>query len=127
MQIGDAGVGKGSLMCRYGKDQFPPDKELKRKQGIYFKVKYVSIDGKRIKVQIWDTAGQERFRAITMSYFKATQGVLLVYDVTDRESFMKVETWITEIHRVSILDSSRCNYGGCVVSLDIAFLHLRWT
>ena len=92
-------MGKTCLLLRYGQDQFSPT--FITTIGIDFKVKYVNIDGKKIKLQIWDTAGQERFRTITTSYFKGAQGILLVYDITDRESFENVDTWITEIHRVS--------------------------
>ena len=49
--------------------------------------------------QIWDTAGQERFRTITTSYFRGAQGILLVYDVTDRGSFQAIKTWVEEIER----------------------------
>jgi Ras-related protein Rab-8A len=49
--------------------------------------------------QIWDTAGQERFRTITTSYFRGAQGILLVYDVTDRGSFTSIKTWVDEIER----------------------------
>lgn len=54
-------------------------------------------------VQIWDTAGQERFRTITTSYFRGAQGILLVYDVTDRQSFTSVRDWMKQIAMVSIL------------------------
>lgn len=50
--------------------------------------------------QIWDTAGQERFRTITKSYFRGAQGILLVYDVTDRQSFESVVTWVEDIEKV---------------------------
>jgi hypothetical protein len=54
-------------------------------------------------VQIWDTAGQERFRTITTSYFRGAQGILLVYDVTDRASFTAVRSWMKQIEMVRIV------------------------
>ena len=59
----------------------------------------LTIDGKRVKVQIWDTAGQERFRNITQNYYRKAQGTLLVYDVTNRESFKSVDGWMTTIQQ----------------------------
>ena len=57
------------------------------------------MDGKTIKLQIWDTAGQERFRTITSSYYRGAHGIIIVYDVTDRASFVNVQQWINEIDR----------------------------
>lgn len=54
-------------------------------------------------LQIWDTAGQERFRTITTSYFRGAQGILLVYDVTDRQTFVSIRNWVAQIQMVSRL------------------------
>jgi len=59
----------------------------------------VDLDGKTVKLQIWDTAGQERFRTITSSYYRGAHGIIIVYDITDAESFTNVKTWLTEIDR----------------------------
>jgi Ras-related protein Rab-1A len=59
----------------------------------------VELDGKTIKLQIWDTAGQERFRTITSSYYRGAHGIIVVYDVTDQESFNNVKQWLNEIDR----------------------------
>nr|KJB46954.1 hypothetical protein B456_008G046500 [Gossypium raimondii] len=59
----------------------------------------VELDGKTIKLQIWDTAGQERFRTITSSYYRGAHGIIVVYDVTEMESFNNVKQWLNEIDR----------------------------
>ena len=55
--------------------------------GVDFKLKNIEVKGKKIKLQVWDTAGQERFRTITTSYYKGAQAIIVVFDITDRDSF----------------------------------------
>jgi len=93
--IGESGVGKSSLLLRFTDDAFDP--EISATIGVDFKVKVISIDGNKVKLAIWDTAGQERFRTLTPSYYRGGQGAILVYDVTSRESFQKVEDWLNEL------------------------------
>mmetsp|Transcript_59636 Transcript_59636/g.81497 ORF Transcript_59636/g.81497 Transcript_59636/m.81497 type:complete len:203 (-) Transcript_59636:92-700(-) len=113
LMIGDSGVGKTCLLMRYANDSFSPS--FITTIGIDFKIKNIDLDGKRIKLQIWDTAGQERFRTITTSYFRGAQGILLVYDVTDRGSFNSIRNWISQIkqhadvHVNKILIGNKCD------------------
>jgi len=113
LMIGDSGVGKTCLLLRYANDSFSPT--FITTIGIDFKIKNIEIDTKRIKLQIWDTAGQERFRTITTSYFRGAQGILLVYDVTDRRSFESIRNWISQIqqhadvHVNKILVGNKCD------------------
>jgi len=95
LMIGDSGVGKTCLLLRYANDSFSPT--FITTIGIDFKIKNIVLDSKRIKLQIWDTAGQERFRTITTSYFRGAQGILLVYDVTDRTTFTSIRNWVAQI------------------------------
>jgi Ras-related protein Rab-1A len=59
--------------------------------GVDFKIQSLKLDGSTVKMQIWDTAGQERFRTITSSYYRGAHGIMVVYDVTDRETFENVK------------------------------------
>lgn len=95
------GVGKTCLLLRYANDHF--SQTFITTIGIDFKIKNIDLDGKRIKLQIWDTAGQERFRTITTSYFRGAQGILLVYDVTDKKSFQSIRNWVGQIQQVGQL------------------------
>eukprot|EP01119_Soliformovum_irregulare_P014288 TRINITY_DN3908_c0_g1_i1.p1 TRINITY_DN3908_c0_g1~~TRINITY_DN3908_c0_g1_i1.p1 ORF type:complete len:203 (-),score=28.35 TRINITY_DN3908_c0_g1_i1:240-848(-) len=95
--IGDSGVGKSCLLLRFADDSWTETHISTI--GVDFKIKTLNIDGKTVKLQIWDTAGQERFRTITSSYYRGAQGIILVYDCTDRESFTNVKQWMGEIDR----------------------------
>jgi len=93
--IGDSGVGKSCLLLRFSEDSFQTS--FITTIGIDFKIRTIEMDGKRVKLQIWDTAGQERFRTITQAYYRGAMGILLVYDVTDRQSFENIRNWIKNI------------------------------
>ena len=86
------------MLLRYASQQF--SFETISTIGIDFKIKYITLDDKRVQLQIWDTSGQERFRAIATSCFRGVQGFLLVYDVTNRKSFDDVKNWVRQIHEV---------------------------
>lgn len=89
---GESGVGKTNLLLRYIKNTF--DASSKPTIGIDFLCKEIKLEGKTISVQYFDTAGQEKFRSISNTYFKNSQGVILVYDITDRAKFEKLGQWI---------------------------------
>jgi Ras-related protein Rab-2A len=92
--IGDTGVGKSCLLLQFADRRFRPDHDLTI--GVEFGSRLVSVDGKDIKLQIWDTAGQESFRSITRSYYRGASGAILVYDVTRRESFTHLTSWLSD-------------------------------
>ncbi|XP_016898201.1 ras-related protein Rab-3-like isoform X2 [Cynoglossus semilaevis] len=89
--IGNSSVGKTSFLFRYADDAFTS--AFVSTVGIDFKVKTVYKNDKRIKLQIWDTAGQERYRTITTAYYRGAMGFILMYDITNEESFGAVQDW----------------------------------
>jgi Ras-related protein Rab-1A len=95
--IGDSGVGKSCLLLRFADDTYT--ESYISTIGVDFKIRTIELDGKTVKLQIWDTAGQERFRTITSSYYRGAHGIIIVYDVTDRQSFLNVEHWLKEIDK----------------------------
>ena len=96
--IGDSGVGKSCLLLRFADNTYNSD--YISTIGVDFKIKTIKLDNDKIvKLQIWDTAGQERFRTITSSYYRGAQGIIIVYDVTDLESFNNLDNWLQEIDK----------------------------
>ena len=111
--IGNSSVGKTSFLFRYADDSFTS--AFVSTVGIDFKVKTVFRNDKRVKLQIWDTAGQERYRTITTAYYRGAMGFILMYDITNEESFNAVQDWVTQIKTYSwdnaqvILVGNKCD------------------
>ena len=111
--LGNSNVGKSSLFLRFvddiWNDTFVPT------IGVDFKIKTFNIDSKKIKMQIWDTAGQERFKNIIASYYRGAHGILLLYDVTDKDSFKNLSNWLIEIEKnasknvLKVLIGNKCD------------------
>ncbi|KAM9733695.1 ras-related protein Rab-1B-like isoform 3-T3 [Menidia menidia] len=107
--IGDSGVGKSCLLLRFADDTYT-DSYIST-IGVDFKIRTIDMEGKTVKLQIWDTAGQERFRTITSSYYRGAHGIIIVYDVTEQESFNNVRQWLDEIERYACENVSRLLVG----------------
>ncbi|TPX33314.1 hypothetical protein SmJEL517_g03710 [Synchytrium microbalum] len=95
--IGDSGVGKSCLLLRFADDTYT--ESYISTIGVDFKIRTIELEGKTVKLQIWDTAGQERFRTITSSYYRGAHGIIVVYDVTDQDTYSNVKQWLQEIDR----------------------------
>ncbi|CAO3693216.1 unnamed protein product [Rhizopus stolonifer] len=96
--IGNSSVGKSSLLLRFTDDTFLPQDEVSATIGVDFKLSMMEMKEKIYKLTIWDTAGQERFRTLTSSYYRGAQGVILVYDVCNRETFDGLDSWFNEVN-----------------------------
>jgi len=95
--VGESGVGKSCLLVRWVDNEFF-EADYKFTIGVDYKMKSVTVKDIPVKLQIYDTAGQERFRTVTASFYRGAHGILLVYDITDKESFgNRVEEWLREI------------------------------
>eukprot|EP00918_Siedleckia_nematoides_P056987 GHVU01124325.1.p1 GENE.GHVU01124325.1~~GHVU01124325.1.p1 ORF type:complete len:202 (-),score=34.14 GHVU01124325.1:1771-2376(-) len=95
--VGDAGVGKSSILLRFTDDTFNMDQLATI--GVDFKVKIIKVRDSRLKLAIWDTAGQERFRTLTVGYYRGAQAIILVYDVCQRSTFDSLDYWLSEFER----------------------------
>ncbi len=95
--VGSAGVGKSALILSYVDEGYPS--EYLATIGVDFRFKHAKIENRLVKLQIWDTAGQERYRAITTSYYRGADLVVLVYDITRRESFTDLADWVTAVRQ----------------------------
>ncbi|KAK8398542.1 hypothetical protein O3P69_004005 [Scylla paramamosain] len=96
--LGEGCVGKTSLVLRYVEDKFN-DRHITTLQASFL-TKRVNLNGKRVNLAIWDTAGQERFHALGPIYYRESHGAILVYDITDEDSFQKVKNWVRELRRM---------------------------
>ncbi|EAR87432.2 ADP-ribosylation factor(Arf)/Arf-like (Arl) small GTPase family protein (macronuclear) [Tetrahymena thermophila SB210] len=94
--IGDPGVGKTSFLIRFSEDQFL--KNVNTSVGIDFRFRSLILQNKQIKLKIWDTAGQENFRSISKKYFQKADAVVIMFDITNNESFNNLGYWSKELN-----------------------------
>ncbi len=99
--IGNSIVGKTSILTKYTSKAYT--ESYVATVGLDFFTKDESIDGKTIRIKIWDTAGQERYKAITKCFFQRAQGIIIVFDVTNKRSFDDLKMWIDSIKSQSKL------------------------
>ena len=97
--VGNTSVGKSSLVSRFTKDMFQTKKPT---VGVEYSSKIVERGSQKIKVQLWDTAGQERFRALTSQFYRHAKGVLICFDLTERNTFDTLDCWISQYDQLVI-------------------------
>uniref|UniRef100_A0A2S2PP05 GTP-binding protein YPT1 n=1 Tax=Schizaphis graminum TaxID=13262 RepID=A0A2S2PP05_SCHGA len=96
--VGNSNAGKSSIITRYCNDIYQP---LMPTIGIDYYNSCVEFKGKIIQIKIWDTAGTEKYRSLSTSYYRGSNGVFIVYDITDLNSLFKLNDWITDIQEAS--------------------------
>ena len=95
--LGDSTVGKTCVLLKYT-DKIFQDTHMMT-IGLDYRLKTMKLqNGQDVKLQIWDTAGQDRFRSITKNYYKGSNGIILIYDVTSLKTFENVKSWVSQIH-----------------------------
>jgi small GTP-binding protein len=100
--LGDATVGKTSILVRYIDNKF--EKDSLATLGVDVKYKYVTLDNKKIRMNIWDTEGKDRFRNIAKNYFKGANAVIFVFDVNNKNTLDKIKFWIDNVKENSSED-----------------------
>ena len=109
VMIGNSGVGKSCMLMQYVEHSFTTN--FFNTIGVDFKMKTLPIDDKEVRLQIWDTAGQEKFNSITCNYYRKAHGIMIVFDITDLESFEAVKKWLAEIRNYAQDDVSKILIG----------------
>ena len=95
--IGGSGVGKSCILLRFADDTFTEN--FYTTIGVDFRFKCLIYKGKKIKLQIWDTAGQERFKTVTSAYYRGADGIIIVYDQSEKTTFEHINNWIEDISK----------------------------
>ncbi|EAX88661.1 small GTP-binding protein, putative [Trichomonas vaginalis G3] len=96
--IGSSGVGKTALTKRLIENKFY--ERLQSTIGVEYETTTVEVDGEMVKLNVWDTAGQEKFRSISRAYFREALVVLLVFDLTDKQSFEDINHWLSDVRQL---------------------------
>mmetsp|Transcript_14460 Transcript_14460/g.28934 ORF Transcript_14460/g.28934 Transcript_14460/m.28934 type:complete len:194 (+) Transcript_14460:150-731(+) len=95
--LGDTAVGKSCLVVRFVRDEFFEFQEPTI--GAAFLTQTVSLDDATVKFEIWDTAGQERYRSLAPMYYRGAAAAIVVYDITNKDSFNGAKSWVKELQR----------------------------
>jgi len=110
--VGDPGVGKSNFIYRYTKDKF----SVNRLSTVGFEsnIKEIEITKRKVIVQLWDSAGQEKYKSITKNLFTRVQGIIILYDITNKKSFTNIQNWIKLIKETNdsipyVLAGNKCD------------------
>ena len=113
--MGNSSVGKTSFLVRFSDDKFDP--ETLTTVGVDYKTKFIKRNNKNVKLQICDTAGQERFRTIAKNLYRNADGIIIMYDISNKKSFQDIKDWIGGINEN--LDSEKLGLVICGNKTDL--------
>ena len=110
--VGNPGVGKSNFIYRYTKDKFSSSNLSS--VGFESNIKEIEVTDKKIIVQLWDSAGQDKYKSITKNLFTRVQGIIIVYDITNKKSFLSAQNWIKLIKETNnnipyVLAGNKCD------------------
>ena len=114
--LGNSGVGKTSFIMKFTDNTF--QESYLATYGIDFKTKFIEINNKKYRVDLYDTAGQERFRSVSVNSIRMSDGVILIYDITNEFSYENINIWMDNIYQVKgkdfpvILIGNKCDADG---------------
>ena len=120
--VGDEGSGKTSTLVRFVSDSFSED--TGSTVGVDFDVRTITHNSDAVRLQIWDTAGQERFHTIVSSYYRGAHAIIILFSVTDRESFEHLDAWLNNVNRYAgenvdiLVFANKCDSSDRVVSQE---------
>ncbi|XP_075347883.1 EF-hand calcium-binding domain-containing protein 4B [Mycteria americana] len=97
--VGNSSVGKTSFLRRFCEGRFFPGTAAT--VGVDYNVKTITVDNTQVALQLWDTAGQERYRSITKQFFRKADGVIVMYDITAKDTFTAVKQWLISIEETT--------------------------
>ncbi|XP_036616580.1 EF-hand calcium-binding domain-containing protein 4B [Trichosurus vulpecula] len=97
--VGNSSVGKTSFLRRFCDGRFSPGTAAT--VGLDYQVKTLKVDKSQVALQLWDTAGQERYRCITQQFFRKADGVIVMYDITDKQTFLSIRQWLTSVEEAA--------------------------
>ncbi|KAL0488327.1 Ras-related protein Rab [Acrasis kona] len=106
--IGDSGTGKSCMLRQFLEGRLLDTDDQTTTIGVEFGAQIVDVAGRKVKLQIWDTAGQERYRSVTRSYYRGAAGAIIVYDVTNVESYKNIIQWLDDARTLSIKGKDMC-------------------
>jgi Ras-related protein Rab-1A len=105
--IGDSSVGKSSMVSKFADDDYDENSLLIAPTvGVDLHVKIIEVDDKKVKLQLWEIGGNERFRSIVSTYYRNCQGIIMMFDLTNKESFENLQMWMNHIKEVNLKENS---------------------